>query len=175
VIGIPRRALFSVLLATASLVVLACEKPAPPQLTPKEARVVAVSPAGLDVLVKVEALNPNTVTLSAQALTAKARLDNKWDMGQVTINKPVVLPPKVPTTIDVPLTLPWADMRALTSLAAAQKPVPYVVDGTVRIGGERLNVDVPFALSGTITREQIAAAALKGLPTIPGLPALKAP
>ncbi|HVH47597.1 MAG TPA: LEA type 2 family protein [Labilithrix sp.] len=162
-----RRVLFVGL--TAALLSSACSKPEPPRLTPKEAQVTAVGPAGINVLLKMEATNPNRVTLSAQSVTGKAKLDGKWDMGTVTITKPVVLPPGVPTMIDVPMTLPWTDMKTLAALAAAPGPVPYVVEGTVTVGGERLNVDVPFTLSGTITREQIAGALLKSLPTIPGL------
>jgi LEA14-like dessication related protein len=147
----------------------ACSKPEPPKLVPKEAKVTAVSPAGLSLLLRMEATNPNRVTLSAQSVTGKAKLDGKWDVGTVTIAKPVVLPPNVPTMIDVPLTMPWKDVTVLGALATAPGPVPYVVEGTVTVGGEKLNVDLPFSLSGTITREEIANAALRSLPTIPGL------
>jgi LEA14-like dessication related protein len=152
-----------------ALLATACQKPEPPRITPKEARVTAVGPNGLEILLKVEALNPNRVTLSAQSFTGKAKLDGKWDLGTVTVAKPVVLPPNVPTMIDVPMTMPWTDLQALGALAATARPVPYSVDGTVAIGGESLNVNVPFAMTGTITREQIAGAALKALPSIPGL------
>ena len=145
----------------------ACQKPDPPRITPKEVSVVAVGSSGLDLLLKVEATNPNRITLSAQSFTGKAKLDGKWDMGAVTVSKPVVLPPNVPTMIDVPMKLPWSDAVALASLATAQRPIPYVVDGSVKVGGERLNVDVPFTISGTITREQITSAALKSLPAFP--------
>jgi LEA14-like dessication related protein len=148
-----------------------CSKPEPPTLEPKEARVTAVGPAGVDLLLRMEATNPNRITLSAQSVTGKAKLDGKWDLGTVTISKPVVLPPNVPTMIDVPMTLPWTDMKALGTLATATAPVPYVVEGTITVGGERLNVNLPFTISGTITREQIIGAALKGLPAIPGLTA----
>lgn len=146
-----------------------CQKPEPPQITPKEARVVAINPQGLELVLKVEAINPNRVTLSAQSFSGKAKLDGKWEMGAVTVTKPVVLPPNAPTVIDVPMTMPWRDMQSLAALAGTQRPVPYVVEGTVRIGGERINVDVPFSLSGTITREQVTNAALRSLPAIPGL------
>jgi LEA14-like dessication related protein len=149
--------------------VSACQKPEPPHITPKEARIVAVGPKGLEILLRVEATNPNRMTLSAQSFTGKAKLDGKWDMGSVTIAKPVVLPPNVPTMIDVPMTMPWTDLQALGALASAARPVPYVIDGTVAIGGESFNVNVPFAINGTITREQIAGAAIKALPSIPGL------
>jgi LEA14-like dessication related protein len=158
-------------LALAAALAAACKQPEPPRVTPKEARVAAVSPQGLEVVVKVEATNPNSISLSAQSFTGKAKLDGKWEMGTVTISKPVVLPPNVPTTIDVPMTMPWTDVKALATIIGAQRPVPYVVDGTIKIGGERLNVDVPFAVSGTISREELTAAALKSISAIPGLTA----
>jgi LEA14-like dessication related protein len=155
------------------LAVAGCKKPLPPQIVPKEARAVAISPAGLDLVIGVVATNPNAITLSAQSVTAKAKLDGKWDLGTVKIDKPIALPPNVPTTVEVPMSMPWGDARALASLATAPGPVPYVVEGTVNVGGESLNVDLPFTLQGTLTREQIAAAALKSIPQIPGLPAIK--
>ena len=164
---ISRRLLFAGAFAT--LLASACSKPEPPKLVPKEVKVTGVATTGLSLLLRMEATNPNRITLSAQSVTGKAKLDGKWDVGTVTIAKPIALPPNVPTIIDVPMTLPWTDMKALGALATAPGPVPYLVEGTVTVGGERLNVDLPFTLSGTITREQIANAALKSLPTIPGL------
>lgn len=144
----------------------ACSKPQPPTIVPKEARVAAISPAGIDLVLKVEATNPNSMTLSAQSFTGKAKLDGKWDLATVTISKPVVLPPREPTMIEVPLTMPWQDANALIAMSTAQKPVPYVVDGTVKVGGESLNIDIPYSVSGTISREQIAAAAMKSIPAL---------
>lgn len=154
---------------------VACQKPEAPTITPKEASVTAVGPQGLQLLVRVEALNPNRTALSAQSVTAKAVLAGKWNMGTVTISKPVVLPPKTPTVIDLPMTMPWADLQTLGVLAMSQGPVPYVLTGTFAVGGEKLNIDIPFSIQGTITREQIASAALKGLPPIPQLPGLGTP
>ena len=142
----------------------ACAKPEPPRITPKEARVTAIGPQGIELLLLVEAVNPNRFTLTAQSFTGKATLDGKWEMGSVTIDKAIVLPPNVPTPIEVPMKLPWTDLRALTALAMSPRPVPYAVQGSAKIGGDRLNVDVPFGIVGTITREQIAAAAMKSLP-----------
>jgi LEA14-like dessication related protein len=158
-----------------ALLVCACSKPEPPTLVPKEAQVTGVGPAGLDVLLRMEATNPNRLTITAQAVTGKAKLDGKWDLGTVTIAKPVVLPPKTPTMIDIPMKLPWTDMKALAALASATGPVPYVVDGTVTIGGENLKLDLPFHVSGTVTREQIGAAAMKGMQGLPAIPGLTVP
>lgn len=165
-----RRTLLVFVLSVFVAAFVGCSKPEPPKITPKEARVTMVGPQGLELLVRVEATNPNSVTLSAQSMTGKAKLDGKWELGQVTIAKPIVLPPNnVPTMIDVPMTMPWTDVQALATLASQNRAIPYEIDGSVAIGGERLNVNVPFRMTGTITRDQIAAAALKSLPNIPGL------
>jgi LEA14-like dessication related protein len=162
-----QRRLFAFVAVVFAVVVLGCKKPEPPRLVPKEVSIVAISPATIDLLLKIEATNPNAVTLSAQSFTGKATLDGKWQMGTVTVSKPVSLPPNAPTMLEVPMRLPWSDATALAALATAQRPVPYLVEGTVTVGGERLNVDVPYSMSGTITREQLASAALKSLPMVP--------
>ena len=168
-----RRALIATLLFVLSVLFIgptaACSKPEPPKIVPKEARVTSIGPGGLEILLKVEATNPNSFALSAQSFTGKAKLDGKYEMGTVTVDKPVTLPPKTPTMIDVPMTIPWTDAKVLASLVTVQRPVPYVVDGSVKVGGERLQVDVPFTLSGSITRDQMVGAAVKALPVIPGL------
>ena len=156
----------SVLTLVASL--SACQKPQPPTIVPKEARVTAVGVTGIDLVVVVEATNPNGFTVTAQSFTGKARLAGKYDLGTVTVQKAVVLPSKAKTTIEVPMTMPWADVQTLGTLLASPQPIPYAIDGTAKIGGENLNVDVPFAVTGTITRDQIGAAAMKGFPAIPG-------
>lgn len=166
---ISRRLLFFAGLAGALLAASACSKPEPPTLVPKEAKVTAIGPLGLDILLRIEATNPNRITLSTQNVTGKATLDGKWDLGTVTVAQPLVLPPNVPTTIDVPMKLPWSDVKALGALATATGPMPYTIEGTVGVGGEKLNVNLPFSISGTITREQIASAALKAMPALPGL------
>ena len=56
---------------------------------------------------------------------------------------------------------------------SAQKPViPYVIDGTVNVGGERLNVDLPYSVAGSVTQAQIMQATMKGLSNVPGLQGL---
>lgn len=164
---ISRRLLFAGL--AGALLASACSKPEPPTLVPKEVKVTAIGPLGLDVLLRLEATNPNRVTLSTQSVTGKATLDGKWDLGTVTVAQPIVLPPNAPTMIDVPMKLPWSDVKALGALATATGPMPYTIEGTVSVGGEKLNVHLPFRIAGTITREQIAGAALKAMPSLPGL------
>lgn len=149
-----------------------CEKPQQPQLTPKEAQVTSVDLTGFDMKVKMDAYNPNGFDLAIRTVVARIVVDGNQDLGTVTSSQLFTLPAKARTTIDVPMAVKWKNMQVLVTLASAKKPVPYTVDGTATVGGERLNVDVPFKLAGTITPEQLQSAvakSLQGLPAIPGL------
>jgi LEA14-like dessication related protein len=160
------------LFAAVALVLVACSacsKPEPPRLTPLSAKVTAISTQGIDVDVKLQAENPNDSAISAQSLTATITLDGRYVLGTVTVPNRIKLPGHQKTTIDVPVTSRWKDLAGLASLAAAGKDVPYKVDGTVELGGDIVSIAVPFSIAGTVTREQLAQAALSSLPKIPGL------
>ena len=161
----------SLLSATALVVGLgACAKPQPPQLTPQEAKVTAVDMTGFDMRVKMDAFNPNGFALSIRTVVARVVVDGNQDLGTVTASQPINLPANAHTIIDVPMNVKWKGVGGFATIAAAKRPVPYTVDGTATVGGERLNMDVPFKLQGTITAEQLQQAGLKSLQGIPGLP-----
>jgi LEA14-like dessication related protein len=147
-----------------------CSKPQPPVLTPKETRVTAIDGTSLTILAKVDAFNPNGFDLATRSVKAHVVLDDNVDLGTVTAPNGVNIPAKSHTELSLPLSLKWADVTVVAKLAASAKPMPYRVDGTVTIGGDRLNVDVPFTISGTIAREQLLGAALRALPPLPALP-----
>jgi len=166
-----RRALFAFAAALCTSVAAAsCSKPEPPVLTPKEATVTRLDLAGADLRVTMEAFNPNRVALSAQRVVGRVVLDGKHDLGTVTIDRPTTLPAGARTLIDVPLAVKWSNAATFASLASARRAMPYTIDGTVTVGGERLNIDVPFSLRGVITQEQIVQATMSSLQNIPGLP-----
>lgn len=167
----PRALLAATLLACAAAAG-ACSKPQPPQLTPKEAKVTSVDLAGFDMTVKMDAVNPNGISLSIQRVVAHVIVDGTQDLGTVTASQPIDLPASSRTAIDVPMTVKWKDATSLALIAAARRPVPYVVDGTATVGGERLNVDVPFKMVGTLTPEQLQQAGMRSLQNIPGLQGL---
>ena len=155
--------------AAAALVLVACAKPDPPRLTPLSARITAISPVGMDVDLKLEAENPNGIDLTGREVKATITVDNRIVLGTVTVPNRIKLPAHQKTAIDVPVSSRWQDLSGLVGLVTAGKDVPYKVDGTVEIGGDSLNVTVPFHVAGTVTREQLMQATLNSLPRIPGL------
>ena len=174
--SIGRRGALSLLFALVAAV--ACSKPLPPQLTPKEAKVTAIDPTGFDMRVKLEAFNPNGFVLEVQSVTAHVVVDGTHDLGTVTASQPISLPANSRTLIEVPINVKWKGAANFVTIASSKKPIPYVVDGTATVGGASLNVDVPFKLQGVITPEQLQQAGLKSLQAIPafqGLPNLLPP
>jgi LEA14-like dessication related protein len=157
----------ALVLVVASLLALACSKPEPPSLVPKSATITAMSLGGMDLRLQLDAFNPNGFDLTAQRVTAKVTLDGKYDVGVVTANTALMLPGGKSTPLDVPIAVTWSDAAQLATLAAANRPIPYVVNGTAAIGGEKLNVDVPFRIDGVLTPEQLKRAVMKSLPMLP--------
>jgi len=160
------RAIF--LLATLSL--SACKAPDPPILTPERAMVTGVTAVGIDLVLQVDAFNPNDVDLIAQKVTAKVTLDGKIDLGTVTTTQMTTLPKSAHTKMAVPINAKWQDLSALGAMAASNRPIPFAIDGTQTVGGKRLNVDLPFHITGTLTHEQLVQATISSLPKLPFLP-----
>lgn len=161
------------LLAAAFTLALAgCSRPEPPTLTPESATVTAVTAAGIDMQVRLDAYNPNKIALSTRSVKANVMLDGKYDVGTVTVAAPLSLASEKHTRLDVPLSVKWRDLTGVAALAAKSSGVPYLVDGTVSIGGDSLNVEVPFRMGGTITQQQLLQAAANSLPNL-GIPGLR--
>ncbi len=165
-----RRSLLVAIVGLAAVV--ACDKPQPPQLTPQEAKVTAVDMTGFDMTVKMDAFNPNGFDLTVQSVVAHVIVDGNQDLGTVTASKAITLAANAHTTIDVPMNVKWKNAAGFATIAASRRPVPYTLDGTATVGGNRLNVDIPFKLQGTMTAEQLQQAGLKSLQGIPGLQGL---
>jgi LEA14-like dessication related protein len=163
--------LFTLLLAVCALL-LGCAKPRPPTITPDTATVTSISPAGLGLRATLNVDNPNDFALSTQGVSATLTLGGKVKLGP--INKPhgVSLPGGQTTKVDVDLSVTWNQAAALAALATAGPTIPFEVAGTVKVGGKSLNVELPFRMQGTVSRTELLAAELKGLPSIPGFPVL---
>jgi hypothetical protein len=151
-------------LPVAIVFALACSRPQPPTIAPERAVVTSIGPAGVGLSVELGVDNPNGIELSGRSVTAKVVLDGKYDLGTVSVPHPFKLAPRTRSHLVVPMSLKWADVSVLVALAAPNRPVPYDVDGTVNVGGDVLNADVPFHLSGAITHEQLVQATIHSLP-----------
>lgn len=161
-----------VLLFALLVTVTSCKKPESPVLTPKKATISGLGLQGFRLDVELDVYNPNGFSLSVQQVAGHVVLGGQHDLGTVTVTKPFELAEKSHTAVTAPLTMAWPNATLLAALAVAAQPVPYTLDGQVVIGGEKLNVTLPFQLKGTIAREDIVAATKNSLPALPPIPGL---
>lgn len=152
------------LLATTTLLALAaCSKPKPPTIVPKSAQVVSIDRDGTTIQLQVELTNPNAFPLTAQRVKARVQLEGPMDLGEVNVPQALSLPANAPTLATIPITIRWEGAAAFASVAAKGRDVPFVVDGTVTVGGEKLNVDLPYRQTGVITQAQLRDAAIRSI------------
>jgi LEA14-like dessication related protein len=136
-------------------------------MTPHRASITQIGPTGVDLSVDLAVRNPNRVDLSVRSVTAHVLVDGQYDLGSTTVAKAFTLPAEREVELSVPLSVPWKDVASLTMLALSNRDVPYTVDGVVALGGDVLNVELPFQLAGTLSHADLVGAAMRSLPTLP--------
>lgn len=150
------------LLCLSALVLVACSKPRPPTLTPRSAQVSGISPTGVELSVELGAHNPNGFPLRCSQVTSTFELQDGTALGTASSSEPFTIPADGDAILHAKLQVRFSSASALAPYALAAKPVPYRLRGSARVGGEQLNVDVPFTLDGVLTPEQVIAAGLHG-------------
>ena len=83
-------------------------------------------------------------------------------LGSGASTEPISIPGDSTAPITAKLAVRFSSGSALLPYAMAMKPLPYRLSGIAKIGGEHLNVDVPFTIDGVLTPEQVALAGLRG-------------
>src|SRR5688572_29177830 len=144
-----------------------CGRPKPPTLTPEKGEVTSVGPEGIQLKLALTVDNPNRIDLSARSVTGRLLVDGKYDLGTVTVSEPFRLPSGQRTPLTVPMTVGWKDLGVVLALAASNRNLPYDVDGSLNVGGDSINVNLPFHLSGIVTHEQLLKATLNSMPRFP--------
>jgi len=141
----------------------------PPTLRPRAARVTQVGPTGIELLLQLDVQNPNAIPLAVRSVTGTLEVGAGTEVGRGRSNPGTTIPAKGSSVVDAQLTVSWTKLEALAPYALSPAPVPYRFRGTAAIGGQRLNVDVPFVVTGELTRDQLLQAGLRGLGAF-GLP-----
>jgi LEA14-like dessication related protein len=140
-----------------------CSKPEPPRITPRSVRVATVSPAGVGLALELDVYNPNSFPILAQNVNGTFELGNGVELGRGRAPAQSSIPAKGSAVVNSQLAVTWTNAAALAPFALSTAPVPFTFRGVAAIGGEKLNVDVPFTIKGELTREQVLQAGLRGL------------
>lgn len=140
----------------------ACARPQPPSVVPHVVRFSAVTPTGLDFDVQLQVHNPNSFPLAAEAVTGTLYGARDQRLGQGTSHPGASIPAGSTRLVASQVHIGWENLMAIAPLLAAER-IPYEFRGDVTLGGESINVTLPFTLSGELTRTQLLDAGWRGL------------
>jgi LEA14-like dessication related protein len=143
-----------------------CARPQPPRITPRAAAVSGVDATGLRLRVQLVANNPNDIDVTVRRIDVDVTIGGQA-LGRSTMTQPVALVAHRDVPITVDIAAGWRDLPGLIAASVLNENVPYRLDGTARVGGERLNVDVPFRMESTLPRRILMDAAGN---TVNGMP-----
>ena len=143
----------------------ACAKPKPPTITPKSAQVLTVGSTGLTLAVVFDVVNPNRFPLVVHAVDGRFSLGAGAgvELGKAHAEPASSIPAGGTSTVTSQIAIAWTNLGALTPFMLSPAAVPYRFDGDAALGGENLNLSLPFTLSGELTRAQLLNAGLSGL------------
>jgi LEA14-like dessication related protein len=141
-----------------------------PTLTPYSVQVVSVDPMGMGLRTEFDVYNPNRLALTVQGVSGTVVIDQRIFLGQTSVPTATRLPGRSTQRVVASVVVPWTALPDLMSLAQGRASLPYTFEGRARIGGRSLNVEIPFALRGEVTAQQLLSASVRGLPILPGFP-----
>jgi LEA14-like dessication related protein len=143
-------------------ITLSACRPQQPVLTPKVARVVAVSAKGLDLVLTLDVMNPNEFPLSARKVSGTLFVGDGQKLGTGQSTPEQSIPARGSATLESQVQVAWTDLSALTQFVGKSE-VPYTFTGDVTLGSDDFQLDLPFTLTGTLTRGQLLQAGLRGI------------
>lgn len=148
----------------------ACAKPKPPTITPKSAQVLAVAGTGVTLAVTFDVANPNRFPLIVHAVDGRFSLGAGAgvELGKAHAEPGSSIPAEGTSTVTSEIAVGWTNLAALTPFMLSPAAVLYRFDGNATLGGESLNLNLPFTLTGELTRAQLINAGLSGLSQPPG-------
>ena len=146
---------------------VACVRPKAPTITPKSAQVRAVDATGVTLTVTFDVANPNRFPLVVHVV------DGRFSLGGVELGKAHAepasnIPAEGTSTVSSEIAVGWTNLAALTPFILSPAAVPYRFDGSATLGGENLNLNLPFTVTGELTRAQLIGMGLSGLSSAAG-------
>jgi hypothetical protein len=153
------------LMVAALLLATACAKPKPPTITPKSAQVLTFGATGVTLAVAFDVANPNRFPLIVHAVDGRFLLGTGAgvELGRAHAEPASSIPAEGTSTVTSQIAIGWTNLAALTPFLLSPAAVPYRFEGNATLGGESLNLNLPFTLTGELTRAQLLNAGLSGL------------
>jgi LEA14-like dessication related protein len=140
----------------------ACFRPKPVEITPQSLRLSSIGPEGVGLAVVLDVHNPNRFPVSASAINAVLELQDGSELGQGSATPAFTIPAEGNAAVPAQLAMRWTNLALLAPYALNAQPLPYRLRGSARIGGQNLNLELPFTISGQLTSQQVLQAGIRG-------------
>jgi len=140
----------------------ACLNPKPVEITPQSLQLSSIGPDGMGLTVALDVHNPNGFPITASAVKATVELQDGSELGQGSAAPAFTIPAEGNATMTAQLNMRWTNVALLAPYALNVKPLPYRLRGTARVGGQSLNLELPFTISGQLTPQQALKAGIRG-------------
>lgn len=153
--------------AVSCALLASCAKPEPPTLSPRAIRVATVGRTGIGLVLDLDVHNPNAFPLIARRVDGTLALgpSSGAELGRGHAELASSIPANGASSVAANLQIDWTNLAALFPFAVSKQPVPYTFRGNAMVGGERLNVTVPFEIAGQLTAAQLLDAGLRPFAT----------
>jgi len=127
--------------------------------------VLAASGTGVMLAVTFDVANPNRFPLVVHAVDGRFFLGAGAgvELGKAHAEPASSIPAQGTSTVTSQIAIGWTNLAALAPFVLSPAAVPYRFDGNATLGGESLNVSLPFTLAGQLTRAELLNAGLSGL------------
>lgn len=123
-----------------------------PTFTLKSITVQPVSLAEMNLLLGVEACNPNNYDLEIKSLDFKVHLNHRL-LGAGVLRQGLLIPKAQTSEIRVPVRVGYADIGDCLKSIITGREIRYKLEGRARIKAGLGSVTVPFAREGSINQK----------------------
>jgi LEA14-like dessication related protein len=112
--------------------------------------------------IEVDVHNPNSFPLIADAIEGVIEVGPGSTLGYGQAFPHGTIPADGASRVVTQVDVQWTNIGALTPFLMSPAPIPYIFKGKARVGGDGVNLSVPFEVNGQLTRAELIGAGLRG-------------
>jgi LEA14-like dessication related protein len=139
-----------------------CSKPKPVAITPRSAQLAAITPNGVELALLLDVHNPNGFAITTSRVSGVLELQDGGELGRGDADQRMTIPAEQSAVVPARLSMRWTNLALFAPYVLGGKPLPYRIRGDAHVGAGSLDADVPFAVTGLLTPEQLLQVGMSG-------------
>jgi LEA14-like dessication related protein len=142
--------------------VTACSKPKAVAITPRSAQLATITPDGVELALLLEVHNPNAFAITTSRVSGVLELQDGGELGRGDSSQQLTIPAQQTAVAPARLMMRWTNLALFAPYVLGGKPLPYRIRGDAHVDAGSLDADVPFAVTGLLTPEQLLQVGMRG-------------